>query len=75
MKTTHKFWVFYFILLILVFISFTSCTFELTDSAQECKEWNEAIDKEIEEVKAGADKLTKSKVKQIEILNDLRCEL
>ena len=75
MKTTHKFWVFYIILLILVFVSFTSCTFELTDSAQECKEWNEAIDDEIELIEAGYDKLTKGKVKQIGMLNDLRCEL
>ena len=62
------------LLIILISLSAISCQFELTDRETECEDWNKAIYEEIEVIKAGADKLTLSKLKEIEYLESLICK-
>jgi hypothetical protein len=62
------------IAIILGFIM-TSCTFEFTDDKTECDDWNKEINKEIETIRGGFIKLTPSKVKAIEKLELLKCNL
>ena len=68
-------WLLYFILIGLLILSFTSCAYEFSNKELECMEWNEELDKEIEIVRAGFEKLSPSKQKIINRLELLRCEL
>ena len=63
MKTTKTYWFLYFILVILVLSSFTSCSPD--DEYQDCKEWNETIDFRIKELRT-YDKYSQTTIKQID---------
>ena len=63
------------ILVIILGFLMCSCTFEFTDDKTECDNWNKEINKEIEIVRGGCVKLTPSKIKAIEKLELLKCNL
>ena len=77
MKNRKLFVLLYILLIGLIMLSFTSCTFELTDPETECREWNESIDKRIEELQiiVPDDTCVKTKInnKEIQRLKNMKC--